>query len=98
MQQEILADEPGSTTRILGINAAGHESANGLATADVTLPWLQDTPAADAWGLWDATWRDVVVLDAENRVVAVYNLTSNDLGQPANYEALLALIRGAEAE
>jgi hypothetical protein len=33
-------------------------------------------------------YRDVIVLDAENRAVAVYNLTSHDLGRPSNFEEL----------
>lgn len=56
------------------------------------LPWLQDTPEVDAWGLWRVTWRDVVILDRENRPVAVYNLTVHDLADPGSYAELKALL------
>ncbi len=44
------------------------------------------------WASWGATWRDVRILDAENTVVAVYNLTEHDLAEPAHYDALRALL------
>ncbi len=56
------------------------------------LPWLQDVPEVDAWGLWQATWRDVRVLDAKNVVRDVYNLTEHDLNDPAAYAELKALL------
>jgi hypothetical protein len=78
-----------------GVNAVGHESGNDLATAGRTIPWLQDEADVDAFGLWQVTYRDVIVLDAENRVFAVYNLSVHDLGNPANYDELKALILSA---
>jgi hypothetical protein len=38
------------------------------------------------------TWRDVVILDAQNRRVGVYNLTQHNLQTPANYDSLKAMI------
>jgi hypothetical protein len=95
MQAEIDALGPPVPVQILGVNAVGHESGNDLAVAGRVLPWLQDEAAVDAWGLWEITHRDVVVLDADNRVTAVYNLTSHDLANPANYDELRALILDA---
>ena len=92
MQAELDAMTLPVDVEILGVNAAGHESGNDLATAGRTIPWLQDDAATDAWGLWEVDFRDVVVLDAENRVTAVYNLTDNDLADPARYAELRALI------
>lgn len=73
----------------------GHESANSLVTMDRALPWLQDTAEANAWSAWSVTYRDVIVLDERNVVVGVYNLTSNDLANVANADALKELIRVA---
>ena len=42
----------------------------------------------DAWGLWGVAYRDLVVLDQNNEVVTVYNLTSFNLTESANYETL----------
>jgi len=39
-----------------------------------------------------------VILDAENRKVAVYNLTVHDITQPGDYKELLALLRAAAGE
>ena len=80
---------------LLGINATGLEAGNVVITAGRTLPWLQDTSRQDVWSAWQVVWRDVVVLDAENRKIGVYNLTVHDLGAPANYVALRSLLLAA---
>jgi hypothetical protein len=59
------------------------------------LPILQDTAAAAVWTAWAVTYRDVVILDRDNRQVTVYNLTVNDLSNPANYDTLKTLLRAA---
>lgn len=97
MQAEILAANPSSKIRILGVNGTGQEAYNDLAVADNSIPWLQDT-ADTAWGAWGVTYRDVVILDAANRKVAVFNLTEHDLAIPGEYAALLALLRSAAGE
>lgn len=97
MQAEILAANPASRIRILGVNQTGQDPYNDLAVAGNSIPWLQD--AADAaWGGWAVTWRDVVVLDGENRKVGVFNLTEHDITQPDEYAALLALLKSAAGE
>ena len=37
---------------------------------------------------WAPTYRDVIVVDSDNRVVTAYNLTANDLGVTENYDDL----------
>ena len=34
---------------------------------------------------WNVTYRDVIVVNGENEIVEVYNLTNYDLANPANY-------------
>jgi hypothetical protein len=80
---------------LLGVNAAGEESGDSLAVQGRTLPWLQDTPAADVWKAWAVGWRDVVILDQGNRRIAVYNLTAHDLSVAANYDSLKTLLVNA---
>jgi hypothetical protein len=90
---------------IFGINEAGQEAGNGVigngtppSSGIRTIPWLQDLPRTNVWHAWQATWRDVIVLDADNKVIVIYNLTDHDLGVPANYQALrTALIDAAQA-
>jgi hypothetical protein len=74
---------------------AGGEAANAQMTAGRVLPWLQDTAAADVWGSWKVTFRDVVVLDASGKVRFVYNLTDHDLHLAANYQSLKAQLLNA---
>lgn len=40
------------------------------------------------------TYRDVIILDENNRVAAVYNLTAHDLGQPENRADFVAILTG----
>lgn len=74
------------------MNEAGYESGNADVTSGRVLPWLQDTDLVGAWALWEVAYRDLVVLDAANRVVLVYNLTEHNLGDGANYAELKALL------
>lgn len=75
------------------MNGAGFESGNAEMTNGRTMPWLQDVPAQDVWGLWQVGYRDVVICDDENQFAEVYNLTEHPLGEAANREALKALLR-----
>ncbi len=77
------------------MNGIALESGNASITAGRTLPWLQDVLATDVWKSWAVEYRDVVVLDQENRPVAVYNLTTYDLGNPANFAQLKSILVGA---
>jgi hypothetical protein len=88
MQAEIESMGTPRPVRILGVNAAGQESDNALICEGRSIPWLQDTAEQSVWSSWQVTYRDVVILDAENRVLQAYNLTSHNLGVPANYTEL----------
>lgn len=89
MQKALDVSHPGKV-QIVTVNYAGHESGVPAATAGRTLPVLQDTATDDVVGSWQPTYRDVVIVDQKNVPVAIYNLTTNDLGVPANYAALEA--------
>jgi hypothetical protein len=92
MQHEITQANPHLHVQILGVNKSGEESGNETITENRTLPWLQDTEAQHCWTTWAVTWRDVVITDAENRKVAVFNLTQHGLHIPSNYDSLKAMI------
>ena len=83
-----------------------------LATNDINLPLLQDTEEQDVWVTgWAVTYRDVVILDSNNVLVGVFNLTTNNLGSSdltqdfdgdgtldsTNYEYLKSLLLSAAA-
>lgn len=92
MQDEIDAEGWPTETHILGVNSIVAEAGNETVCHGRSIPWLQDTEAQQVWQKWGVTERDVIILDAANRQVAVYNLTTYDLSQPANYDSLKALL------
>jgi hypothetical protein len=94
MQKELSATH-GEALQLLAVNGAGFESGAAEMAALGALPLLQDTATENVWARWAVTYRDVVILDRENRAVAVYNLTEHDLSVPANYDALKALLEQA---
>ena len=87
----------GLDVQLLGLNQIGAEPGNVGMTSGRDLPWLQETVDELVWGPWNVTYRDCVILDRDNRVVAVYNLTTHDLGDPANYAELYQIIAAAAA-
>ncbi len=82
----------GAPIRILGINAIGQETGNDLIVNGRAIPWLQDVDGQKVWDAWGVSYRDVFVLDAQNRVAAVYNLTEHNLQIAANYDSLESLL------
>ncbi|MFH1108569.1 MAG: PEP-CTERM sorting domain-containing protein [Planctomycetota bacterium] len=93
MQNDLDANYPQLDIRILGVNGAGLESGNAFITSGRDIPWLQDLDLngdgwSDVWRSWNVTYRDVVILDAENARVGTFNLTTHDLRIPASYDTL----------
>jgi hypothetical protein len=93
MQDELAADTLLLEVVISGVN----HQASGAGVPDMCLgrdlPFLQDSDSTNVWTSWDVTERDVFVLDAENKVVTVYNLTQHDLADPVNYDTLKSILR-----
>lgn len=69
----------------------GLESGNPQTVAERDLPWLQDVAGVDVWETWAVGYRDVWILDRDNRLVGVYNLTEHDLNDAASFEELKSL-------
>jgi len=80
--------------RIHGINEIGQESGNASACLGKDIPWLQEVPAHPVWTTWAVRYRDVVILDENNEVVGIYNLTDHNLGDPEAFEALKTMLIG----
>jgi hypothetical protein len=96
MQAELFRSDPDTTIRIASVNAIGSEAGYGYVAQEGTIPLVQDTDAAGVWDAWGVEYRDVVVLDAANRVAAVYNLSAHDLSNSGNYAELRKILRDAE--
>ena len=89
MQAELVAD--GHAVQLFAINAIYYGGVDRMAEGG-DLPLLQDTAEQNAWSRWDVTYRDVVIVDRNNRQVGVFNLTTNNLSDPTNYTALKTLL------
>jgi hypothetical protein len=88
MQADLSERYPELEVQIIGINERGHSSGLETANSERTLPLLQDDNTQEVWKRWDVTYRDVIVLDGENKKVGVLNLTDNSLAEAEN-EAFL---------
>jgi hypothetical protein len=95
MQAQLDSIPTATRIQILGVNAVGAESGNEAMCEGRVLPWLQDSTSTNVWGLWNVTYRDVVVLSADNVKIAVFNLTTYDLADSANYAALEKILLDA---
>ena len=92
MEADLAKKHPELAVSLLAIDAAGHEGGLPDLAKVGDLPCVQDTVKDDVWGSWGAEWRDVYVLNAENELTAVYNLTLFSLSEPENYATLEALL------
>ena len=84
MLAELKAANPELNIEILGINAAADAPFNSLVTQASRLAWLQDTEDQKVRDRWAASWRDVRIVDGQNRLRGVANLFDYDLIEPAN--------------
>jgi hypothetical protein len=91
MQSELGSEYPSLPITILAINEVGHEDGNDAIVAVGDLPVLQDDLTTNVWSAWTASWRDVVVVDADNAEVYRFNLRTYDLGNPDHYAHLKAV-------
>jgi len=100
MQKELETENPSTIIRLAGINQIGSEdpAANQLNCDLRDIPWLQDILAENVWVDWQVTYRDVIILDVENKVVDVYNLSTYNLANAANYAELKSRLKAAAGE
>jgi hypothetical protein len=80
---------------LAGVNNSGEQAGNADMCNGRVLPWLQDTPSAHVWQSWQVTERDVVVLDQDNKIIHIYNLTDHNLAMPGNYAELRGILLAA---
>ena len=80
--------------QLLGVNQLGQESGNAETAQGRDISWLQDEDKdgdgeSDVWlTSWPFTYRDVVIVDADNVAVDTFNLTTHSIGNTDNYETL----------
>lgn len=104
LQNELSAQYPLLAFNITGVNEAGFEAGDPPPiVANRDLAWVQDEDEdgdgnSDVWEAWDVAFRDLVILGEQNQPVAVYNLTTHNLADPANYQTLRAMLVDAAME
>ena len=72
------------------MNAFGRDSANDQMTQGRSLPWLQEGEDDAVWDAWEVAYRDVILLDEDNRRVDTYNLSDHDIAQLEFRDELMA--------
>lgn len=98
MQAEILALNPSSRIRLLAVDEAWDAAAAALAVEGRTIPLLLDTPDSDVQTAWNARQHDVVILDAGNEGLGLFNLSVQNLSLAPDYAALLDYLRFSAGE
>ena len=91
MQNELATEYPTLPITILAINEIGYEDGNDAMAAVGDLALMQDETATYVWDAWAASWRDVVLLDADNVEVYRFNLSTYSLTDTRNYDHLKAV-------
>lgn len=95
LQAELRATNTDFNIEIAGVNDASKAAFNAVITSGRTIPWLQDTATDNVWTRWQVGYRDLRVLDSQNQLLAVYNLTEHNLSDPSNRAALTQLLLDA---
>ena len=85
MQDELAAEYPNLNITILSINMIGAESGVALIPATDHLPIYNDDTNTNIWSNWGGGWRDVYILNQQNEIYTIYNLTQNNLAPGQGY-------------
>ena len=97
MQEDLDLNYPHLDIDILSVNKIGSIVPTSW-DASLDLPVVQNDANLDIWTAWGGAWRDVVILDGDNDIYAIFNLTQNNLNVPSNYDALLQLFVDAATQ
>jgi len=95
MQDDFSERYPSLEVQLIAVNEIGHSSGIDTAVEGRSLPLLQDDSTQRVWENWAVTYRDVIVLDGENKVSGILNLTDNSLGDAEHYATLEGLLLDA---
>ena len=88
MQTELARERPDLSIAFLAVNERGLERGQAEMAAEGDLPLLQDDNDVRVWESWRSAWRDVIIVDATNEAVYTFNLSSDNLEDPRNYDRL----------
>lgn len=88
MQNELISEYPELPIRILSINQIGAENGINSFNENHALPMVNDSTTDEIWIQWESQWRDFYILNKQNELLEVYNLTQHNLNDPINYQEL----------
>jgi hypothetical protein len=89
MQIELENTHPNLDIELFAINMIGTASGTSYFSPSLNLPMVQDSSSLGIWNDWGALWRDVFILNENNELVLVYNLTQYGLSDTNNYNTLM---------
>ena len=92
MQAELETEYPSLDIQLIGVNENGFSSGNSSVATISSLPLIQDNSTDQIWSTWGVTFRDVIILDEDNQIVASFNLTQYSLSDSTNYADLKSLL------
>ena len=92
MQDELNNEYPNLDINLLGVNQDGFSSGNSTISTAGDIPLIQDNATDLIWSTWGVSFRDVVILNGENQIVASFNLTTYSLGDSTNYDTLKTML------
>ena len=93
MQAELDSNYPNLPIQILAVNGIGYSSGIGSLSSIHTLPMIEDTSADQVWSQWGAVYRDVMILDGNNEVSSVFNLTTYNISDVQNSSGNYATLK-----
>ena len=88
MQTELEESHPELEIKLLAINQINAENGVNNFNEGHSLPMVQDSTTEGIWTSWQGSWRDVYILDNNNQLIEVFNLTMYNLQDSNNYNAL----------
>ena len=83
MQVELNAVESDLDISIIAVNESGYGTPSNyeLTGEKGSLRVLQDVNEVDAWGLWEAVYRDVIILNECGEKMGILNLSPVGTGE-----------------
>ena len=88
MQAELSQSHPDLNITLLAINQINAESGINNFNEGHNLPMVQDSTSEGIWTSWEGGWRDVYILDSNNELIEIYNLTTYNIQDTDNYNTL----------
>ena len=88
MYNELAQEYPELPITMFAINQIGAETGTSSFDETHALPMVNDNSTDNIWIQWESIWRDFYILNRNNELIEIYNLTEHNLNDPQNYQEL----------